>query len=59
MREIRKPERNSPPDFCANFSLSIIDDDPRNVMEAVNSDDSTLSKKDMVEDMDASDKNEE
>jgi hypothetical protein len=58
MRERRKPERYSPPDFHANFSLSIIDDDPRTVREAVNSEDSKLWKKAMVEEMDALDKNE-
>jgi hypothetical protein len=42
MREIRKPERYSPPNFSYNFSLSIVDDDPRTVREAVNSEDSKL-----------------
>jgi hypothetical protein len=37
MRDKRKPERYSPPDFCSNFSLSITDDDPRIAREAVNS----------------------
>jgi hypothetical protein len=58
MREKRQPERYSPPDFCANFALSITDDDPRTVREAVNSKDSKLWKKAMVEEMDALDKNE-
>jgi hypothetical protein len=58
VRERRKPERYSPPDFCSNFSLSITDDDPRTVREAVNSEDSKLWKKAMVEEMDALDKNE-
>jgi hypothetical protein len=49
VRERRKPERYSPPNFHSNFPLSIIDDDPRNVMEAVNSEDSKLWKKAMVE----------
>jgi hypothetical protein len=42
VRERRKPERYSPPDFCSNFSLSITDDDPRTVKEVVNSEDSKL-----------------
>jgi hypothetical protein len=58
MRDKRKPERYSPPDFRSNFSLSITDDDPRTVKEAVNSEDSKLWKKAMVEEMDALDKNE-
>jgi hypothetical protein len=58
VRERRKPERYSPPDFCSNFALSITDDDPRTVREAVNSEDSKLWKKAMVEEMDALDKNE-
>jgi hypothetical protein len=58
MRDRRQPERYSPPDFCSNFALSITDDDPRTVREAVNSEDSKLWKKAMVEEMDALDKNE-
>jgi hypothetical protein len=58
MRDRRQPERYSPPDFCSNFSLSITDDDPRTVREAVNLEDSKLWKKAMVEEMDALDKNE-
>jgi hypothetical protein len=57
VRERRKPERYSPPDFCSNFALSITDD-PRTVREAVNSEDSKLWKKVIVEEMDALDKNE-
>jgi hypothetical protein len=37
VRDKRKPERYSPLDFHSNFSLSITDDDPRIVREAVNS----------------------
>jgi hypothetical protein len=37
VRDRRQPERYSPLDFRSNFSLSIIDDDPRTVREAVNS----------------------
>jgi hypothetical protein len=58
VREIRKPERYSPPDFRSNFSLSITDDDPKNVREAMSSEDSKLWKKPMVEEMDSLDKNE-
>jgi hypothetical protein len=53
MRDRRKLESYSPPDFCSNFALSITDDDPRIVREAVNSEDSKLWKKAMVEEMDA------
>jgi hypothetical protein len=48
MRERRQIERYIPPDFYSNFALSIIDDDPRIVREAVNSEDSKLWKKAMV-----------
>jgi hypothetical protein len=58
VRDKRQPERYSPLDFRSNFSLSITDDDPRTVREAVNSEDSKLWKKAMVEEMDALDKNE-
>jgi hypothetical protein len=58
VRERRQLERYSPPDFRSNFDLSITDDDPRIVREAVNSEDSKLWKKAMVEEMDALDKNE-
>jgi hypothetical protein len=58
LRDKRQPERYSPPDFCSNFALSITDDDPRTVMEAMNSEDSKIWKKAMVEEMDALDKNE-
>jgi hypothetical protein len=58
VRDRRKPERYSPPNFCSNFDLSITNDDPRTVREAVNSENSKLWKKAMVEEMDALDKNE-
>jgi hypothetical protein len=58
MRNKRQPERYSPPDFRFNFALSIIDDDPKTMREAVNSEDKKLWKKAMVEEMDALDKNE-
>ena len=37
VRERRKPERYSPSAFYSGFSLTIIDDDPRTVKEAVDS----------------------
>jgi hypothetical protein len=58
VRDRRQPKRYSPLDFRSNFSLSITDDDPRTVREAVNLEDSKLWKKAMVEEMDALDKNE-
>jgi hypothetical protein len=58
VRDRRQPERYIQPDFCSNFALSITDDDPRTIREAVNSEDSKLWKKAMVEEMDALDKNE-
>jgi hypothetical protein len=58
VREIRKLKGYIPPNFRSNFSLSITDDDPITVREAVNSKDSKLWKKAMVEEMDALDKNE-
>jgi hypothetical protein len=45
VRDKRKTERYNPPDFHSNFSLSITDDDPRTIREAVNSEDSKLWKK--------------
>jgi hypothetical protein len=41
-RERRLPERYSPSDFRSNFSLSIIDDDPRTIRQAVDSKDGNL-----------------
>jgi hypothetical protein len=58
VRERRKLERYTPPDFRSNFSLSITDDDPRTVREAVDSEDGKLWKKAMDEEMEALDKNE-
>ena len=40
--ERRQPERYSPPNFISHFSLSIIDEDPRNVKEVVDSKDNDL-----------------
>jgi hypothetical protein len=45
VRERRKPERYTPPDFHSNFSLFITDDDPRTVREAVDSEDGKLYEK--------------
>jgi len=42
VRERRQPERYSPSAFCSNFSLSVTDDDPRTVKEAVDSEDGKL-----------------
>ena len=49
VRERRKPKRYSPYAFYSNFSLSITDDDPRTVKEAVASKDDKLWKEAMVE----------
>jgi hypothetical protein len=54
----RLPERYSPSDFCSNFSLSITNDDPRTVKEAVDSEDGNLWKRAMEEEMESLDKNE-
>ena len=58
VQERRQRERYSPPDFRSNFALSITDDDPKTVRDAVNSEDSKLWKKAMVEEMTSADKNE-
>ena len=58
MWEKMLPERYTPSDFHSNFSFSIIDDDPRTVREAVDSEDGKLWKKDMLEEMTTLDKNE-
>jgi hypothetical protein len=57
-RERRLPERYSPSDFHSNFSLSITDDDPRTVREAVYSEDGNLWKRAMDKEMESLDKNE-
>ena len=56
-RERRLPERYSPSDFRSNFALSITDDDPRTVREAVDSEDGNLWKRAMEEEMASLDKN--
>jgi hypothetical protein len=58
VRERRLPKRYSPSYFHSNFSLSIIDDDPRTVREAVDSEDGNLWKRAMEEEMASLDKNE-
>ena len=57
-REIRQPEKHSPPDFHSHFAMSITNDDPRNVKESVNSKDSDIRKNAMYEEMNSLDKNE-
>ena len=42
VRERRQPERYSPSAFCSGFSLTITDDDPRTIREAVDSEDGKL-----------------
>jgi len=42
VRERRQPERYSPSAFYSNFALSVTDDDPRTVKEAVDSEDGKL-----------------
>ena len=42
IRERRKPERYSPSVFYSNFALSVTDDDPITVKEAVDSKDGKL-----------------
>jgi len=57
VQEKRISERYTPYDFHSIFFLSIIDDDPRNVREATDSD-GKLWEKAMVEEMETLDKNE-
>eukprot|EP00253_Pinus_taeda_P018094 PITA_18094 len=57
-REKRQPERYSPSAFCSNFALSVTDDDPRTVKEAVDSEDGKLWKEAMVDEMASLHKNE-
>jgi hypothetical protein len=58
VRERRLLERYTPSDFHSNFDLSITDDDPRTVREAVDSEDANLWKGTMNEEMASLDKNE-
>jgi hypothetical protein len=57
-RERRLPERYSPSNFRSNFALSITDEDPRTIREAVDSEDGNLWKRAMEEEMASLDKNE-
>ena len=56
-RERRQPERYSPCDFHSSFALSVTDDDPRTVMEALHSKEGKFWKKAMDEEMEALEKN--
>eukprot|EP00253_Pinus_taeda_P032680 PITA_32680 len=58
VRERRQPERYSPSTFCSNFALSVIDNDPRIVKEAIDSKDGKLWKEAMVDEMASLHKNE-
>ena len=58
VRERRQPERYSPFDFYSNFDLTITNDDPRTVMEAVDSEDGKLWKEAIVDEMASLHKNE-
>ena len=58
VRERRQPERYSPYAFCSIFSLTIIDDDPRTVREAVDLEDGKLWKEAIVDEMASLHKNE-
>eukprot|EP00253_Pinus_taeda_P033574 PITA_33574 len=51
VQERRQPERYSPSSFCSNFALSITDDDPKTMKEAIDSEDGKLSKEAMVDEM--------
>ena len=58
VRERRQLERYRPSDFCSNFSLTITDDDPRTVREAIDSEDGNLWMEAMVDEMASLHKNE-
>ena len=51
VRERRQPERYSPSAFCSGFALTITNDEPRTVREAVDSEDGKLWKEAMVDEM--------
>ena len=53
VRERRQPERYIPSTFYSNFALSVTDDDPRTVKEAVDSEDGKLWKEAMVDEMES------
>ena len=54
----RLVERYSPPNFHSAFVLSVVNDEPRSVKEAVSSEECKLWKNAMVEEMEALNKNE-
>ena len=58
VQERRQPERYSPFAFCSGFALTIIDDYPRTVREAVDSKDGKLWKEAMVDEMESLHENE-
>ena len=58
VRERSQPERYIPSAFCSIFALTITDDDPRTVREAVDSEDGKLWKEAMVDEMTSLHKNE-
>eukprot|EP00253_Pinus_taeda_P014670 PITA_14670 len=58
IRERRQPESYNPSAFSSIFSLSITDDDPRTVKEAVDSKDGKLRKEAMFDEMASLHKNE-
>eukprot|EP00253_Pinus_taeda_P017342 PITA_17342 len=58
IRERRKTERYSPSAFYSSFALSITDDDPRTVKEAVDLEDGKLWKEAMADEMASLHKNE-
>jgi len=58
VRERRQLERYNPSAFSSNFALSVTDDDPRTVKEAVDSKDGKLWKEAMVDEMASLHKNE-
>jgi len=51
VRERRQPKRYSPCAFCSIFALSVTDDDPRTVKEAIDLEDGKLWKEAMVDEM--------
>ena len=57
-RERRQLERYSPSAFYSNFALTITNDDPRTILEAVDSEDGKLWKEAMVDEMASLHKNE-
>eukprot|EP00253_Pinus_taeda_P008609 PITA_08609 len=58
IRERRQSERYSPFAFCSIFALSITDDDPGTMKEAVDSEDGKLWREAMVDEMASLHKNE-